>query len=282
MAHETSSALSSPELECVALLSRNAAATTAAVFVHGFNGDAEMTWDGFRDVVARSDRWDDWDFYFLGYKSTRERVGMTALKLTEFVGEIFPSPPADLVEGEDPWTGETVWLRDPDETRYERLVLVGHSQGGVVIRKAVLEAARSAGNKRGQGRHPICGAELRLFAPALFGVELSGWPGVAKSIGGLWTYVHLRLVHSPSFHELQVGSTLLTRLQEGTERLAGRLLTMSALRSRIQWAGKDDFVVGFERYECDPPYEGVEEATHTSICKPAILGNKPLKFLSGS
>jgi hypothetical protein len=95
---------------------------------------------------------------------------------------------------------------------------VGHSQGGAVIRKAVLEAAKEALRTGTVETDPICHAELVLFAPAIFGMFLSGWIGFAAATSA-WKVVGPILSRSPSYKELLPDSLFLARLERETVQL---------------------------------------------------------------
>ena len=277
--HEGSSYNPSSGLSCRVYASLNLQVDTAAVFVHGFHGDEERTWRFFQEMIDEDQAFASWDAYFVGYRSTREEIGATAYKLTKLIHKIFPQPPREIFERRVPYGQAEVRIRE-NVSRYERLVLVGHSQGGAVIRKAVLEEAKDALHAGTVEDSPLCGADLALFAPALFGMFLSGWKGFASATSA-WKLIGAILTASPSFKELQVGSQFLTRLQDETTALArdnpGKVAALSA---RIAWAAYDEIVQGGLRYDCDPSYK-ILEGNHSGVCKPNGHYAKPLLFVRG-
>lgn len=104
---------------------RRPAARSAVIFLHGFSGDKDTTWDRFPLLLKADSNLEKWDLHSLGYSTG-----------------LMP----DL---------RGVWSGDPDlpvlglhfRTRlglaplsqYTRLALVGHSMGGLVIQQALVE-----------------------------------------------------------------------------------------------------------------------------------------------
>ena len=99
----------------------------AVVFVPGFTGDAVKTWTGFPDMLAEDPDLGRYDFYFWGYPSN--------LKLSYMLTKYFWEDDPNLTTiGRGLRT-----LLDSTIAGYEKLVLVGHSMGGLVIQASVLE-----------------------------------------------------------------------------------------------------------------------------------------------
>lgn len=277
--HEGSSYSSPSGLSCTVYFSLNPVVDTAAVFVHGFNGEQERTWRNFQTMIDEDEEFASWDIYFVGYPSTREQIGATAYKLTKLIHEIFPKAPSQIFERHIDYASVEAKIRK-EVSQYSRLVLIGHSQGGVVIRKAALEESKDALRDGTVEERPICGADIALFAPALFGMFLSGWKGFMSGTSA-WKLIGPALTASPSFKELQPGSQFLIRLENETQALAqdnpGKVAALSA---RIAWATRDGIVEGGLRYSCDPVPKYIE-GNHTGICKPKESSIKPLLFVRG-
>lgn len=279
--HESSSCSEALGISCRVYASLATGVNTALIFVHGFSGDQERTWRKFQSLLDQREEFASWDAYFVGYPSTREQIAATAYNLTRFIRHVYPRPPAEIFERHI-WIGRTQKILQLREyaTGYTRLVLVGHSQGGVVIRKAVLEAAKEAIQAGTVGTDPLCNAELVLFAPAIFGMFLSGWKGFAAATSA-WKIVGPVLGGSPSYKELQPNSQFLTRLENETVRLASDSQEkVAGLAARIAWASRDKIVEGGQRYQCDPEYIFLDEG-HTSVCKPGSAADDPVLFVLG-
>ncbi|MEN8259438.1 MAG: tetratricopeptide repeat-containing protein [Pseudomonadota bacterium] len=118
---------------------KTANAKSAALFIHGFTGNSVKTWGDFPDLVVMDDALGDYDVYSWGYPST--------LNLTYILTK-------------------SLWTDDPDIKtlgsglrtvlnnalpNYKKLVLVGHSMGGLVIQSYILEAL-AAQKPEGIGR----------------------------------------------------------------------------------------------------------------------------------
>jgi len=112
----------SPELVKHRITQKNQA---AALFVHGFSGDPTKTWGNFPTLLLGEKRLNGWDVFSLGYH--------TGLSL-DIVG-IWRADPglASLAE--------LLVTRAKIEPlkRYASLALIGHSMGGLVVQRAVLD-----------------------------------------------------------------------------------------------------------------------------------------------
>src|SRR5438876_54158 len=123
-------------------LSRLRDADTAIIFVHGFLGNAFDSWQHFPALVDQlSDGlnwWANCDLYFWNYRSAEQTINQSAFHLRDFLTPIIPLPNTRLLSltGADPPT-EQDFIRKASE--YHRLILVGHSQGGVVIRQMIVD-----------------------------------------------------------------------------------------------------------------------------------------------
>lgn len=99
----------------------------AVVFVHGFGGDERETWDTFAKAVCADPRVADWDVHSFGY-ATHLRVDLRRIWRAD--PGLRPIAKA-LV---------TAMTRTTPFNQYERLVLVAHSMGGLVVQRAVLDS----------------------------------------------------------------------------------------------------------------------------------------------
>ena len=255
----------------------------ATIFVHGFNGSADKTWTDFLSLVdkeeASSQWWERSDLYFLDYQwaSVFSQPVKNTLNLYSFIRQIFPRPSKALPAANP--------FRDAN-FQYHELVLVGHSQGGLLIRKAILEAAQKdkrIGDFMRESRYrkvpePECSgllsAKLRLFAPALGGEMLSGLFGIACSLPVVADF----LAVSAARKGMNPVSASVTETRRQTDRYA-ELLTLEGFRAHIVWAEKDQ-IVNEEKYVEDlqcpnfPP-----GSNHSSLCKPSLSYTLPLNFV---
>jgi hypothetical protein len=170
--------------------------------------------------------------------------------------------------------------------RYRELVLVGHSEGGLLLRKAVLEAAQREPtlqafleeNRDRNAAPPLPSgmlmARMRLFAPALGGEMLTGLWGIAASL----PVISNVLVSSAAKRGMSPSSAAVTEARRQTDRYAANVL-FDCFRAHILWAEHDLFIIG-EKYERDKQSLNFPTGTtHASICKPTPKYLLPLGFV---
>jgi hypothetical protein len=255
----------------------------AVIFVHGFNGSARATWTDFLSLVDDSETCSDWwqpsDLYFFHYQwaSVFHPLINNTLDIYKFVRSVFPTPESVLVKGNA--------YREP-EFRYEELVLVGHSEGGLLLRKVIIKAAERdkavedfmAASIYGKAAEPelngILLARMRLFAPALGGEMQTGLIGILASL----PVVSHALSASAARKGMNPASAEVTEPREITNEYAKYLL-FDCFRAHILWAERDSIISG-EKYtkdkEClNPP----PKTSHTSVCKPRMNYPLPLNFV---
>ena len=259
------------------LLATGVEARVAAIFVHGFSGHPEKTWLQFQTLMDSAGKksgilswWATCDAYFYSYDSSRQ-IGPNTADLLDFIGAVFPSPNWGKTGANG--IGELV-------RRYDSLVLVGHSEGAVMVRSAILRHIQANGQQRNAAsRHgTILDAHLRLFAPAIWGALISGWKGVLLRSLVLGDLVESCLHYSPAYQQLAHESQFLREIRERTVSLAKAHPDIRALRARNVF-GAGDTCVCMEALETDPPAVYEPNRTHASICKPSNEYLMPLSFV---
>ncbi len=98
----------------------------AVVFIHGFGGDWQATWQSFPDFLAADPRLAGWDIYSLGYDS---HLRVDVVKLW--------SADPDLQEVADKLTTD---VRVGELKDYRSLALIAHSMGGLATQRALLDS----------------------------------------------------------------------------------------------------------------------------------------------
>src|SRR5262249_23510283 len=143
------------------------------------------------------------DAYFFEYPAARNYVGTSAAMLHKFICQIFPHPdPAffseDLstIDWAQGLETKKVWIRKgPYE--YHKIVLVGHSLGGFVIRQLIhSEFKRFRDSLRASLpalQWPIMSADLRLISPAHLGFRPGGPLKMLMSIPNIGTLMRILL-----------------------------------------------------------------------------------------
>lgn len=237
------------------------------VFVHGFNGRAVNSWNQFvAGGKERPEWWASSDLLFAGYESTTDTITGVAYRVRTALPRFYPNLAGDLLE-----IGG-VRVREPANGPYEELYLVGHSLGGVIVRRVLCDAACAWEDElaadSGAPRPPMLDARTRLFSPASKGFQPAGWLG-ALSASGAWPLLVMQLRRSPAYTSLQPGSEILTRTEQRTAaHLSGPKATeLGALRASILWAQPDN-VVEAERYDGDLTDYFEDGKNHRSVCKP--------------
>lgn len=283
---------------------------TAVIFVHGFLGDAYKTWVDFQGRVEEEE-WASADLYFWQYDSFRASIPASAARFLDFAEEVqqapeewFRVPPESVPGAVRHALGALEPLRT-GTTSYRRLVLVGHSLGGVVLREAIKDCARvyeralaelvrqpEDGSSEGleglrkkmlEGERPpavplLLQAELRLFAPAIAGARPAGLAGLALEFGGVRRVAQLFLGFSRSFKELKPEMGLVGDLREKTEAYARKFQWLGAFVADVLW-GEDDDIVIPRSYHQDRDRERVRDKNHSSVCKPGDKYRKPLDLV---
>ena len=121
----------------------------AVVFVHGFTGSRDDTWDRFPALLGSSTP--DWDIFTVGYATTL---------LPDVVGIWSADPDLPILS-----KMLSTELGTPPFLRYKSLALVAHSMGGLVVQKALVDAPEIAQRVR----HVI------LFGTPSAGLRKAAW-----------------------------------------------------------------------------------------------------------
>ena len=180
-------------------------AVRLAVFVHGFGGKALKTWNNFPSGGLVHDWWRETDMLFVGYDSGRDNITAVADRIRKNLRYFYPlpHPPAMNLGGAAP--------REDTSTPYEELVVLGHSLGGLVLRRAMADAAQARLDDEAAGAEPRCqeilDAKLRLFSPASAGFRAAGLLGAAQA-SGLGPALDMYLRRSSAYTDLQPGLEL--------------------------------------------------------------------------
>jgi hypothetical protein len=305
-----------------ARISKAPTVDTAVIFVHGFGGHPETTWLELQTLIDTDPRagadWERCDLFFFGYASVDRPIRYNAALLRKFVSGIYPEPDLSLfeitLEGQS--FMPTAILRSGFKG-YTRLILVGHSEGAVLLRTIIRDSALSyeqalkeqPSNQapsadrtnatsedvslrerverellkirekilRDQPQHNVLMASLRLFAPAHSGHSISGVFGSILSMPGIGSIVRSALQGKTSYSDLKPTSPLITCLRDDTQLLASRMPWLSSLRAKILW-GDRETIVYMDKFHYDSE-ETITGKNHLTICKPTSDYLRPLEFV---
>jgi pimeloyl-ACP methyl ester carboxylesterase len=251
----------------------------AVVFVHGFLGDAEGTWLNFQGMVdTHTSEWEEWsksDMFFFPYASFRKNITDSAADLVSFLRTMYPSPRPELfaIDRNLPLLPKPLADLDLKPRSYKHLILVGHSQGALIIRRALILIWQDEDGSPLQ-KSQLLAAKLALFAPAIFGFAPSGWVASVLRVGRVEKLAMLVLDRSPSFAEMK--EKAVPRLIE--DQTNAILPSFACFMARVLFGKKDKFVTAMEYvHDLSEPSEPKE--THTSICKPRAKYLRPFKFV---
>jgi hypothetical protein len=279
---------------------------SAVVFVHGFDGDPTKTWVDFHGMMRidgnQIQTWRDRDLFFYSYIS-RDQIPSLAEDFLDFLTSIAKVKAQDHIDSEFslPSSEEYVLGAAADIARfrgsgsYESIVLVGHSTGAVVIRKALEDwispllkthpdpTKWKAGDSKAEVASSdllLASASLRFFAPAHLGFLGAGALGVAMNVPVIDRFIGIHLKSKPLFHNLEHDCPILMDLRKNTERLY-KEHRLNAFKATVLF-GKHEEIVYQGGYDHDDVLTKIPNHNHTSICKPRIDYLKPMDFVSAS
>jgi pimeloyl-ACP methyl ester carboxylesterase len=229
----------------------------AIVFIHGFLGNALTTWTNFQTQLLSDPKCAGCDLIYYGYDGFKVQVGNSAAAFRVFMEELLTRP-AELANS----TLLPLVHRPPDFA-YTRVVVVGHSLGAIVSRRALLDAHQ-------QQRGWLPRVRLAFFAPAHLGanvVELGTealtnvhWLGAVIGFAGRWQGTVL--------NDLKVDSTTLSKLADDM-RQANASGNAPYLAAAKVWFGEFENVVTVGAFPGDPVLDPpIPGRRHVNVCKP--------------
>jgi pimeloyl-ACP methyl ester carboxylesterase len=203
---------------------RNEKKDRAVVFLHGFTGSRDDTWDRFPGLLGTATG--NWDIFTVGYATTL---------LPDVVGIWSADPDLPILS-----TMLCTELQVPPFQDYKSLALIGHSMGGLIVQKALVQDPQLA---------------KRVKHVLLYGTP-SGGLGKAK-----WIYFWKRQLKN-----MAVGSSFITDLRTKWKSLYG---AQSPFKLLVIAGASDQFVPSASSLNpFDPQLQRVVMGDHLSIVKP--------------
>lgn len=255
-------------------------ATTAILFVHGWGGDAHKTWEAFPHALRFSPETAAADAFLLTYASRKFAVETFASHMALFLRDLLHRPVAEILNGSLPRGGEPRLAA----FRYERVVIVAHSMGAVISRRALLDLDELPPEKGGLADNDRQKIRLLLFAPAhkgstlplliASGLGLDFLPG--STLAGIALSQYYR-----SLRDLAVGSESLRLLEDDSKRARERHATAGITDHLVAhvYHAADDKVVEQERFDRDHKMPAIFGHHHRSVCKPTHDYRRPVAAL---
>lgn len=234
--------------------------TRLVVFVHGFMGKAIGTWREFPAAGINRRWWQEADLLFVSYESTRDNITAVAHRLRNQLPKFYPIP------SEEAMSVCGYEARQHNRRPYSELILLGHSLGGLIVRRALCDAAADWSENETSDRPALLDAKVRLFSPASAGFRAAGMLGLLKATN-VWVAVEMFVRRAPAYTDLQQNSPTLEVTRRRTEEYAQKP-GFESLRAHIVWANPDNVVLA-ERYDTDHVDNAWDDTSHSSVCKPA-------------
>ncbi len=265
-----------------ALLSKEKTVDTAVIFVHGFGGKPTSTWRNFQGMVDEYSTdyswWSGSDLFFYAYDSLHTPILYNAELLGNFV---------DLV-----WRNRWQGTNSPNgNLKYKDLIFAGHSEGGVIVRRLILDRYEEIEGKVKEANPKasvealrssltsaltsdfVLASYLRLFAPACLGTNFSSWAALLS----LPFVVSIVAASSLVKGELLPESPILNDLKRDTEQAHAAFPELRSLFIQPLFGVPDQIVYSKsyqkERIVWDPGYD------HFAVCKPNYTHKRPLEFV---
>lgn len=238
----------------------------ALLFIHGFSGDAIKTWSDFHELLPGRPKCTYRDIIFYGYDGLRADMYASASIFRAFLDRLFGTTKLFLADNLPPSAQRA------DDFAYDELVIVAHSLGAVISRRALLDATRKKSDW-------VSRTKLVLYAPAHKGARVADLALEAAS-----SFPFLKLFgigarfESPLIDQLKPESRSLTELLEDTETATREGANTHLVASKVVIAEYEKIVQN-ESFGNDPPPDTIPETTHTSVCKPKKDFLQPLTLL---
>jgi pimeloyl-ACP methyl ester carboxylesterase len=238
----------------------------AILFIHGFSGDAITTWSYFPQMIPGTPAFAGHDLFFYGFDGLWAEMIASAAMFRDFLDRLFKNV-SKLANDNLHLLAQRAPVFD-----YDELMIVAHSLGAVVARRAVLDATA-------QGKPWVARTKLVLFAPAHNGAPaaelaveaVANFPFLGKFISA-GKYV------SPLISQLKPGSTELQQLLADTVK-ARENNANPHLRAKRVFIAQYEKIIGNSRFADDPPPDAIPGANHITICKPRNDFRLPMERL---
>ncbi len=243
---------------------------TACIFVHGFNGSPALTWLNFPELSERGVELRKADIYYYGYDSLYQQVNVSAVHFEEFLTVLMSNPGAVTPSFIDKYRRDESFL---DRPHYQQVLIVGHSLGAVIIRRALLFAHR-----RGVAWLPV--VKTMFFAPAHLGARIIALLKDSlfeKPLVVLAVAVRYKI---PTIDDLKQNSPTLAGILNETITLQAQDPSPEhfTIAKSVIIAG-DEKIVYTDPFCKDPPPHPIDDKQHSNVCKPKEYFMEPVQLV---
>ena len=224
------------------------------IFIHGFNGKAKSTWDNFPGLIGQYKEFGKCDVIFYGYDGLNVAAEYSAIKFKKFIDDMFFKPFSFIAKDIKKFG------KRPDNFRYKKILLVAHSLGAIITRRALL-------NGKNENLLWVDNTKMILFAPAhngasdIEGLVSSVITGPLKLLTTLGQYTYVVL------DDLKEDSLTIKNIVAETNNFLAKGEGGFTKAAAVVWAEKDK-IVKANAFCADPPPIPIDDKTHTSVCKP--------------
>jgi pimeloyl-ACP methyl ester carboxylesterase len=206
---------------------------------------------------------------FIGYDSLKGRAIIHARKMLSFLAEVISQP--------QNFSNERLYdLCKRPSFKYEKVIVVGHSLGGALLRRMAIDSHAPA-HTEWQSVGPQI-SHMLLFAPAHKGsnalhlfeqTQLQGNLGGPLSVLRSWIQFKVSVLQ-----DLKPTSTFIKTLTSETEALLSSGKGGWLIASKVYF-GDEENIVEPEDFCRDPAFMPLNGRDHVSICKTRVPTYKP-------
>jgi len=223
------------------------------VFVHGFGGKALKTWDGMEALLA-DPRAQTSDIVFYGYGSLAAPAQNSSSLFREMLTAAV--------------TGASNWRHmvrrggaDADMRDYQDILIVAHSLGAVIVRRALLDLVKTKASWVERCR-------ILLFGPAHMGTRLTALApmlrsGLSSILNDLFSFGRVKV---PVLDDLEEGSAFLARMLSDSQALLQKGMVRPIVAEQVVF-GERENVVRTTTFASDPLASVWADEDHCSICR---------------